>query len=87
MIVAKKQKPAKKLPSDRVIYRIAESPAGHGYEAWCPELVITGFGDTADDAKDMLRRQVAASLDACQHIQALDPTLIPAARPHTGEPL
>jgi len=46
--IAKKQKPAKKLPFDRVVYQIEETPAGAGYEALCPELVISGFGDTPE---------------------------------------
>ena len=85
MIVAKKQKTAKKLPFDRVIYRIEESPAGSGYEALCPELVITGFGDTAEDAKTMLRRQVAEYLEDCEKLEALDETLIEAGFYFTGE--
>ena len=85
MIVAKKQKTAKKLPFDRVIYRIEESPAGNGYEALCPELVITGFGDTAEDAKNMLRRQVAEYLEDCEKLEALDETLIEAGFYFTGE--
>ena len=85
MIVAKKQKTAKKLPFDRVIYRIEESPAGNGYEALCPELVITGFGDTAEDAKTMLRRQVAEYLEDCEKLEALDETLIEAGFYFTGE--
>ena len=85
MIVAKKQKTAKKLPFDRVIYRIEESPAGNGYEAMCPELVITGFGDTAEDAKNMLRRQVAEYLEDCEKLEVLDETLIEAGFYFTGE--
>ena len=85
MIVAKKRKSAKKLPFDRVIYRIEESPAGKGYEAVCPELVITGFGDTAEDAKNMLRRQVAEYLEDCEKLEALDETLIEAGFYFTGE--
>ena len=85
MIVAKKQKTAKKLPFDRVIYRIEESPAGNGYEALCPELVITGFGDTAEDAKNMLRRQVAEYLEDCEKLEALDETLIEAGFYFTGD--
>lgn len=85
MIVAKKQKTAKKLPFDRVIYRIEESPAGNGYEALCPELVITGFGDTAEDAKNMLRRQVAEYLEDCEKLEALEETLIEAGFYFTGE--
>ncbi len=85
MIVAKKRKSAKKLPFDRVIYRIEESPAGNGYEAVCPELVITGFGDTAEDAKNMLRRQVAEYLEDCEKLEVLDETLIEAGFYFNGE--
>ena len=68
-----------------MIYRIEESPAGNGYEALCPELVITGFGDTAEDAKTMLRRQVAEYLEDCEKLEALDETLIEAGFYFTGE--
>ncbi len=85
MTVAKKQKTAKKLPFDRVIYRIEESPAGNGYEAVCPELVITGFGDTAEEAKKALRRQVAEYLEDCDKLHLLDETLIQAGFYFNGE--
>jgi len=78
MIVAKKQKPAKNLPFDRVVYRIEESPAGAGYEALCPELLISGFGDTAEEAKTMLRRQVSEYLEDCEKLEVLEETLIEA---------
>ncbi len=68
-----------------MIYRIEESPAGIGYEAVCPELVITGFGDTAEEAKNMLRRQVAEYLEDCEKLEVLDETLIEAGFYFTGE--
>ena len=85
MIVAKKQEPAKDLPFDRVVYRIEESPADAGYEAMCPELVISGFGDTAEDAKTMLRRQVAEYLEDCEKLDVLEETLIEAGFYFNGE--
>ena len=63
---------------DRIVYRIDESPAGSGYEAYCPELVITGFGDTPDEAKNMLRNQVSEYLEDCRKLDVLDETLIEA---------
>jgi len=81
----KKSKPAESPPFDRIVYRIEETRAGDGYEAYCPELVITGFGDTADDAKSMLRRQVSEYLEDCQKLDVLDETLIEAGFYYNGE--
>ena len=41
---------------DKIVYQIEESKSGKAYQAYCPELVMTGFGDTPEDAKDALRR-------------------------------
>ena len=83
--MVKKQKPTKDLPFDRVVYRIEESPAGAGYEALCPELVISGFGDTAEEAKTMLRRQVSEYLEDCEKLEILEETLIEARFYFNGE--
>ena len=85
MNVAKKTRPAKAPPFDRVVYQIEESPAGSGYEAVCPELVITGFGDTPEDAKNALRRQVSEYLEDCEKLEILEETLIEAGFYHNGE--
>jgi len=74
-----KPKPAESPPFDRIVYSIEETRAGEGYQAYCPELVITGFGDTAEDAKTMLRRQVSEYLEDCQKLDILEETLIEAA--------
>lgn len=83
--MVKKRKPTKDLPFDRVVYRIEESPAGAGYEALCPELVISGFGDTAEEAKTMLRRQVSEYLEDCEKLEILEETLIEAGFYFNGE--
>ena len=62
----------------RVIYRIEESGTGSSYQAVCPELLITAFGDTAQDARDGLRQQVADYLEDCDNLGVLDETLIEA---------
>ena len=41
-------------------------------------MVITGFGDTAEEAKIILRRQVSEYLEDCRKLDALDETLIEA---------
>ena len=67
----------------RVIYQIEESQvirsgSGSSFQAVCPELVITAFGDTAEDARDALRQQVADYLEDCDNLGVLDETLIEA---------
>ena len=63
---------------DRVVYQIEESKAGNAYQAVCPELLITAFGDTAEDARNALRQQVAEYLEDCDNLGALDEALIEA---------
>ena len=82
---AKKTNPKKKSSFDRIVYQIEESGAGTDYQAVCPELVITGFGDTAEEAKNSLRRQVAQYLEDCEELVVLDETLIEAGFYFNGE--
>ena len=62
----------------RIVYQIQESRSGSVYEAYCAELVITGFGDTSEAAKEGLRSQVAMYLEDCDNLGALDEVLIEA---------
>ena len=62
----------------RVVYQIEESKIGNSFQAVCPELLITAFGDTAQDARDGLRQQVADYLEDCDNLGVLDETLIEA---------
>ena len=62
----------------RVIYQIEESKAGSTFQAVCPELLITAFGDSSQDARDGLRQQVADYLEDCDNLGILDETLIEA---------
>ncbi len=78
MRLAGNAKRGKKSSFDRIVYRIEETRAGTGYQALCPELVITGFGDTAEEAKTALRRQVEEYLQDCEELEVLDETLIEA---------
>ena len=67
------------------MYQIEESRAGEGYEAVCPELIISGFGDTAEKAKNTLRRQVVEYLEDCEKLNVLDATLIDAGFYFNGD--
>ena len=83
--MAKKSQRKENLPFDRIVYRIEESRAGVGYEAYCPELVIIGFGDTPEEAKNMLRNQVSEYLEDCQKLGVMDEALIEAGFYYNGE--
>ena len=63
---------------DRIVYQIEESRAGESYTAYCPELVITGFGDTAEEARENLRTEIVAYLEDCEKLDILDEVLIEA---------
>ena len=63
---------------DRIVYEIEESRAGKVYQAFCPELVMTGFGDTPEEAKEALRREVSIYLEDCEELDILDEVLIEA---------
>ena len=63
---------------DRIIYAIEESKAGESYQAYCPELVMTAFGDTAEEAKQLLRQEIVSYLEDCEELGILDEVLIEA---------
>jgi predicted RNase H-like HicB family nuclease len=63
---------------DRVVYQIEETRAGAGWSAHCPELEVTAFGDTRDDAKTSLRRQVIEYLEDCEELGVLEDVLVEA---------
>lgn len=63
---------------DKIVYQIEESQQGSSWEAYCPELVITGFGDTPEQARQSLRSEIAAYLEDCEQLGILDAVLIDA---------
>ena len=63
---------------DKIVYQIEESRQGSNWEAYCPELVITGFGDTPELARKSLRSEIAAYLEDCEQLGILDAVLIDA---------
>lgn len=70
---------------DRIVYQIEESRAGTGWSSHCPELEVTAFGDTRDDAKMALRRRVGEYLEDCEELDILEDTLIEAGFYDNGE--
>jgi predicted RNase H-like HicB family nuclease len=63
---------------DKIVYQIEESREGQHYLAYCPELVITGFGDSAEEARESLRSEISAYLEDCEALGILDDVLIDA---------
>ena len=70
---------------DRIVYQIEESRAGAGWSSHCPELEVTAFGDTRDDARLALRRRVGDYLEDCEELGILEDTLIEAGFYDNGE--
>ena len=66
---------------DSIVYQIEESNLGNNHEAYCPELLITGFGDTAEKARKALRREIGIYLEDCEGLGILDEVLIEALSP------
>ena len=63
---------------DRIVYQIEETRAGKAYQAFCPELVMTGFGDTPEQARESLKREISIYLEDCESLGILDEVLIEA---------
>ena len=70
---------------DRIVYQIEESRAGLGWSAHCPELEVSAFGDSRDEARIALRRQVGDYLEDCEELGILEDTLIEAGFYDNGE--
>ena len=70
---------------DRIVYQIEATRAGAGWAAHCPELEVTAFGDTQDEARTSLRRQVSDYLEDCEEMGVLEDVLIEAGFYDNGE--
>ena len=65
-------------PGDRVVYQVEDSLSGKTYQAYCPELILLGFGDTPEKAKEALQREVSSYLEDCDRLGILEDVLIEA---------
>ena len=68
----------KSKPGDRIVYQVEESQLGTTFQAFCPELVMVGFGDTPKQARSALRAQVSSYLEDCDEMGILEEVLIDA---------
>ena len=69
----------------RIVYQIEESQSGSMYQALCPELIITAFGDSPEAAREALRSQVSMYLEDSDQLGTLDEVLIDAGFYFDGE--
>ena len=63
---------------DRIVYQIEESRDGKGHTAYCPELVITAFGDSPEEARENLRSEISRYLEDCHGLGILEEVLMEA---------
>ena len=70
---------------DRIVYQIEESQDGKSYIAFCPELIITSFGDSPEAARAALQAEISAYLEDCEALGVLEEVLIEAGFYDDGE--
>ena len=58
-----------------LIYRTEVFPEGEQYVGLCPELNVSSFGDTPQEAKDSLQEAVEAFLEGCEMPGTLEEVL------------
>ena len=81
-----KKRPVKRAKNKgRIVYQIQESRSGSTYQAVCPELIMTAFGDSPEAAREALRSQVSMYLEDCDELGTLDEVLIEAGFYFDGE--
>ena len=70
---------------DRIVYEIEAMRTASGWEARCPELEVSAFGDDQDAAQTALRRRVSEYLEDCEEMGVLEEVLIEAGFYDNGE--
>ena len=55
------------------------------YVAVCPELDVSSFGATVDEAKESLREAVEAFMEGCQYLSTLEEVLEEAGYQREGD--
>ena len=59
----------------KIVYRMEIFEDGRQYVGVCPDLNVTSFGDTPEDAKDSLKEAVEAFIAGCKLLGTLEETL------------
>ena len=59
----------------KINYRAEFIREGDLYVARCPDLDVSSFGDTLDEARDSLQEAVEAFLEGCEMLGTLDEIL------------
>ena len=58
-----------------ISYRTEIFREGDVYVARCPDLDVSSFGDTVDEARDSLQEAVEALLEGCEKLGTMDAVL------------
>ena len=69
----------------RVSFRTELFAGQESYVSFCPELHVSSFGATPEDAKRSLREAVEAFLEGCADLGTLDDILSEAGFESVGE--
>ena len=78
-VPASARPPSRRLRASTIIDLPAPvSRVDGAYQAFCPELIMTGFGDTDEEARQSLRREIVLYLEDCEQLGILDEVLIEA---------
>lgn len=59
----------------KLMYRSEVYPEGDQFVGYCPELNVSSFGDTPQEAHDSLHEAVEAFLEGCEMIGSLQEVL------------
>ncbi len=70
---------------DRILYSTEMSKSGQSFIAFCPELVVTAFGDNPGDARQALQDEISAYLEDCEELGILEEVLEEAGFYDNGE--
>jgi len=59
----------------KITFKVEVFREGNVYVAICPELNVSSFGDTVDEAKESLLKAVEAFLEECERMGTLEEVL------------
>ena len=72
--------------SPSIVYRVEIFKEGDQYVSLCPELNVSSFGDTEDEAEAALREAVQLFVEQCEEMGTLEEVLEEAGFERMGAP-
>lgn len=71
---------------NRIKIRVEIFKEDNRYVSFCPELNVSSYGDTPEDAKESLKEAVSLFLEECERMGTLKDVLEEAGFEHRGKP-